>query len=46
MDEFIDDHISSDQVKSGTPKHFMIHKLMDKNNIKISKNVIIWRYSK
>lgn len=40
MDEFIDDHISSDQVKSGRPKPFMIHKLMNKNNIKNSKNVI------
>tara|TARA_Y100000991_G_scaffold214469_1_gene202264 strand:- start:146 stop:847 length:702 start_codon:yes stop_codon:yes gene_type:complete len=40
MNEFIDDYISSDQVKLGRPEPFMINKLMEQNNIFESKSVI------
>ncbi len=40
MNEFIDDYISSEEVKYGRPYPYMIHKLMERNNILNSKNVI------
>lgn len=40
MNEFVDDYISSDQVKLGRPKPFMINTLMTQNNIFNSKSVI------
>ena len=40
MEEFIDNYISSQEVKIGRPFPYMIHELMKKNNIKSSKNVI------
>ena len=40
MNEFIDDYISSEEVKYGRPYPYMIHKLMERNNIINSQNVI------
>tara|TARA_B100000424_G_scaffold271157_1_gene272735 strand:- start:1534 stop:2247 length:714 start_codon:yes stop_codon:yes gene_type:complete len=40
MNEFIDDYISSEEVKYGRPYPHMIHKLMERNNITNSQNVI------
>lgn len=40
MDYYIDDFISSEEVKKGRPYPYMIHKLMERNNIKNSKEVI------
>ena len=40
MKLFTDDHISSDQVKRGRPYPYMIHKLMERNNIEDVKSVI------
>ena len=40
LDSFIDDFISSEEVKIGRPYPYMIHKLMERNNIKNSKEVI------
>lgn len=40
MNEFIDDYISSEEVSRGRPYPYMIHSLMERNNIKTSKEVI------
>ena len=40
MNEFVDNYISSDQVKLGRPHPFMINKLMEKNNLFDPKSVI------
>ena len=40
MNEFIDDYISSEEVKFGRPYPYMIHKLMERNNIINPVNVI------
>lgn len=40
MTEFIDDYISSQQVKMGNPLPYMIQQLMIRNNIYNSKSVI------
>lgn len=40
IDSYIDDFISSEEVKIGRPYPYMIHTLMERNNIKNSKEVI------
>ena len=40
MDEFIDDYISSEEVTKGRPYPYMIHKLMERNNVKSVNEVI------
>ncbi len=40
MEEFIDDYISSEEVKFGRPYPYMIHQLMERNAIINSKQVI------
>ncbi len=40
MNEYIDDYISSEEVKFGRPYPYMIYKIMERNNIKSVNNVI------
>lgn len=40
MDEFIDDYISSEQVKFGRPYPYMIHNLMERNEIDCVQSVM------
>jgi len=40
MKEYIDDYISSEEVKFGRPYPYMIYKIMERNNIKSVNNVI------
>ncbi len=40
MKDFIDDYISCEEVKKGRPYPYMIHKLMERNNISHSKHII------
>jgi phosphonatase-like hydrolase len=46
MDSFLDDYISSEEVKFGRPYPYMIHKLMERHNIESGHQIIKFGDSK